>query len=173
MKCNLSNPWWFWNRAAQGGTPCLITKQEKKKQNSPNAQGTVSTTSNGKKRKVSYISEAEGRCFFCPMLLVIVCPVKVLARVTCEGRNTYGFSWAGFQTTVSLDQYLKKIIGNLSLEPKREVFTSFTALSFLDEEVEHLSGMCSMQGREVGVLSIICLPGTWNPGKEGGTNRLP
>lgn len=64
------------------------------------------------------------------------------------------------RTAISLDQYLEKIIRNLSFEPKREVFTSFTALSFLDEEVERLSGKCSMQGRGVGVLSSIGLPGT-------------
>lgn len=59
------------------------------------------------------------------------------------------------RTAISLDIIIEKII-----EPKREVFTSFTALSFLDEEVERLSGKCSMQGREVGVLSSIGLPGT-------------
>lgn len=40
------------------------------------------------KNQAAYISEAEGRGFFCPVLLVIIGPVEVLAGVTCTGRNT-------------------------------------------------------------------------------------
>ena len=39
------------------------------------------------KNRAPYVSEAEGRRFFCPMLLVIICPVEVLARVTCAWEN--------------------------------------------------------------------------------------
>lgn len=39
------------------------------------------------KKRASYIFEAERRCFFRSMLLVVISPVKVLARVTCAGQN--------------------------------------------------------------------------------------
>lgn len=39
------------------------------------------------KKQASYIFEAERRCFFRSMLLVIIGPVKVLAGGTCAGQN--------------------------------------------------------------------------------------
>lgn len=49
------------------------------------AKGTEDNRSS--KKQAAYISEAEGRCFFCSVQLVIIGPVEVLARVTCTGRN--------------------------------------------------------------------------------------
>ena len=45
-------------------------------------------------QQASYVSEAEGRCLLGPVLFVIVCPVEVLAGVTCVTKHRSNLSTA-------------------------------------------------------------------------------